>query len=127
MDNVKTITAREIKQIASTFYEQPKYIMWHGKRIYITPLLEFKDFFDLVGDIVTHCVKDSKVIVESVDFIFKAKSIEKYGNLSLPKDIDEQYRIIYDSDLVKTIFNEVNTEQLDSLKGILRVYTGIIL
>lgn len=127
MANIKTVTPREMIQITNAICDKPKTILWHGKRININPLLEFKDFFDLIGDIITHCIKDGKMIIESVDFVFKAKSIERYGGISLPNDINEQYKIIYSSDLVQTIFNEVNAEQLKSIKQIIQVYTGLTL
>ncbi len=123
----KTITAREIKQIASTFYEQPKYIMWHGKRIKINPLLSFKEFFELSCAIISGCTKsqDNVLVPESIDFVFKARTIEKYGNIDLPHDIDDQYKIIYGSDIVEYIFKEVNQKQLHALSEIIHGYTGI--
>lgn len=127
MVDCKTITAREIKQIAATFYEKEKYIMWHGKRIKITPLLLFKDVFSFVGSVMSHISRTNGdgLIMEPVDFCFKVEVLSRYANITLPDDIEERYRIIYGSDLYRSVVENINHEQLLSLVAIIRSYTGI--
>ncbi len=127
MSDVKTITAREIQQITSTFEEKTKYIMWHGKRIKITPLISMEEVFKLVSKIMCGCTRrdDNIVIPESVDFVFRVKVIEAYGNIRLPEDVDEQYRIVYGTDIVCLILNEINQNQLNAIQNIIYAYTGV--
>lgn len=127
MGDVRTVTPRELNQITNVICDKPKTILWHGKRISVNPLLSFKDLFEIVMAVVDACVDRDKnvMVVESVDFIFKKVTLEQYGNITFPKGVEEQYKIIYGSDLVKHVWNEVNQVQLSSLKEIIRVYTGI--
>lgn len=125
MDNLKTITPREIKQIASTFYEQPKYIMWHGKRIKINPLLSFEESVNLIYSILESCLGNKSVMVESVEFIFWVMIVEKYTGIKLPDDLECKYKIIYDSDLVDTVKSNINQKQLKSIAKIIMIHTGI--
>jgi hypothetical protein len=129
MADVKTVTPREIKQITNAICEKPKTILWHGKRININPLLSFKETFELVSDVINGCTKseDNVIIAEVVDFVFKSKTLEKYGNIELPDDIESQYQIIYGSDIVKNVWGSVNKEQLDMLKRTINYYTGVYL
>lgn len=126
MDNVKTITAREIKQIASTFYEQPKYVMWHGKRIKINPLLSFEEFVSLIDEIFKRCVDNGsgRLILETVDFVFKVEFLKKYCSIVLPENVEDQYKIIYGSDLIELCFDQVNHEQLANIKKIINAHIG---
>ena len=127
MDNVKTITAREIKQIASTFYEKTKYITWHGKRIKINPMISFHEAVSFIQSVLNSSTssKDNVLVLESVEFIFLSKFLEVYANIKLPDNLEEQYEIIYGSDLVEKISEEVNKSQLLSIADIIHAYTGI--
>lgn len=125
MPDIRTVTTREMLQITNATREKQKTILWHGKKINIVPLLSLKEFFNLVGEILDLCVKDDKIAVEFVDFIFKAKTIEKYGNLVLPEDIEDKYMVIYGSDIVQIVFDAINSSQLESLKRIIEFYTGL--
>ena len=127
MAEQKTVTAREIQQIAATFEEKEKYVAWHGKRIKVTPLLGFAEVFELVSSIMSSCVKSPGdiLVAESVDFVFKVKILEKYADIKLPNDIDTQYKIIYGSDICNTVFENINKDQLLVIARIITSYTGI--
>ena len=125
MADTRTVTPREISQITNAICDKPKTILWHGKRISINPLLTFKEVFELVGEIISHCLKDDLIVTELVDFVFKAKAIEKYGGVCLPDDMELQYQVIYGSDLVSAVLSEVNQNQLTTLKNIIISHTGV--
>lgn len=126
MDNLKTITAREIKQITETFCEKPKVIMWHGKRICVNPLLSFKETFELVSVILASCANDDgKPIPESLDFNFKVEVLNKYCGINLPTGIEDAYKVIYSTDLFESIISNVNQKQIKSIVQIIKNYTGM--
>ena len=126
MAEVKTVTPREIKQITNAISDKPKTILWHGKRINVNPLLSLKEMFELVDEIMAGCIKEPEktIVLEAVDFIFKIKTLSKYTDIMLPDDLEEQYRIIYASDLVESVFSNVNQIQLNVLRDVIRAYTG---
>ena len=123
----KTVTAREIKQITETFVEKEKYITWHGKRIKVNPLLSVVEVFELLNNIKNGCTKqpDNLIVIEAIDFVFKAKTIEAYTSIVLPEQIDDQYKTIYSTDLVNVVFESVNQAQLQSIKKMVSAYSGM--
>ena len=127
MADIRTVTLREIEQITNATCDKPKVITWHGKRIHINPLLSFKEVFELVDSVMSECVNpdDQIIILESVDFVLKSKLLEKYTGIILSGDLDTQYRVVYGSDIIDTVFSNVNQAQLSNLKNVLSAYTGM--
>lgn len=129
MADVKTITAREIKQITNAICEKPRTILWHGKRINVNPLLTFKEFVSLANEIVNRCIGGTQnvMVIESVDFVFKATILNKYAGIVLPNDLEDQYKIIYGTDLFSIVSEYINPLQLQNLKDIIYCYTGLLI
>lgn len=126
MKNPNKVTGLEAKQITNSIYEKNIVIKWHGKNINVCKLLPPEKMIQLIHNIICECTdKERKIFMpELLDFLFKSNIITEYSQVELPIDIKDRYDVVYSSDLFDIISNSINSEQVSSIKQIIKYYTG---
>lgn len=84
------------------------------------------EFEDMINGIRAYCGSGSDVIrLSLVDFATRLNVITSYAFVELPSEVDDLYRIIYDSDLFQTVCNNVNKNQIEAALSFVHGYYGI--
>ena len=96
-----------------------KTVRWRNLTISVRPLLTFRETSHFVNTVMDACFdKEHGVAVpEAMDFAVRANTVLRYTNLELPKDLEEQYAILYGTDIYDTVRQHIQTAQLDSVIG----------
>ena len=112
--------------------ESIKELEWNGLPLKIKTHISFDDMRVLVNGAVSACFNaDGAYQPEIKDFVVKAMTIILYTNLSLPQKPSAQYDIIYGTDIMDVIIQNINWEQHqemvwaieDKIKQILNEHT----
>ena len=99
--------------------DSPVMVQWRGKTIHVRPLIEPEETMEIVNDVMSACYdkKNDAIVPEMRDFAFRTYIIIKYSNVSLPKDLRSQYKLIYLTDLYETIEKRANRAQIEMIKS----------
>ena len=109
------ITAVQLAQVEiDTGY---KTVVWHGLNMTIRPLLTMQEVTQFVDSVMTTCHDKERDLFfpEMIDFAFRVNVVMRYACVKLPEDVDEQYRLVYATDLYETIRCKINQSQLNAL------------
>lgn len=116
MEKVKKITAEQLLGADNT----PSYrtVMWHGIAMTLRPLLPLVEVTRFVNSVMDSCYdKEHDVFVPDMkDFAFRVNTVSRYACVELPENIEEQYSILYNTDIFDVVVSYVNTAQLQSIK-----------
>ncbi len=108
-----------VNALERIFKEQKKDITtieWQGETLEIKHTLGLADMLGFVNDIVESCFgEDDQYLPEVMDFAVKCGILTKYANLTLPKNLELRYDIIYNTDAVQTVYDSISTEQLSEI------------
>lgn len=86
---------------------------WRGLEVSIKHNLSFTEVLEFVNDVVMSCFQDDgNFIPEVMDFAIKSNILSKYTNFSLPDKLEHRYEIIYNSDVVDFVCQNINMQQL---------------
>lgn len=77
-------------------------------------MLDFNEFTDAVNSIVNGCFDDDtgEIFYEAVDFIERSEVIERYTDYVLPDDINEAFKVIYETDVYEQARKNIDDNQL---------------
>lgn len=94
-------------------------VPWRGRTLHVRALIEPEETMEIVNDVMSACYnkKDDAVVPEMRDFAFRACVVTRYSNVSLPKDLREQYKLVYLTDLYETIEKRVSKAQIEVMKS----------
>lgn len=94
-------------------------VPWRGRTLHVRALIEPEETMEIVNDVMSACYnkKDDAVVPEMRDFAFRACVVTRYSNVSLPKDLREQYKLVYLTDLYETIEKRISKAQIEVMKS----------
>lgn len=92
-------------------------VRWRNLPISVRPLLTFRETSCFVNTVMAACFDDEHGIAvpEAMDFAIRANTVLRYTNLELPEDLEEQYTVLYGTDIYDTIRQNIQTAQLDAI------------
>ena len=127
MNSEKKITPDQLRAMNTASLSRT--IMWHGKAISVRTLLPIHEVSLFVNSVMSACydVEHEVIIPEMMDFAYRVNVVSRYACVELPDDIEEQYVLLYNTDIYDTIIAAVNTAQLQSIEktiGILIRFKG---
>lgn len=91
--------------------------MWGDVEVSVTRRLPFADVLEFVDDVVKTCFtqKDLTYLPEVKNFTIKSDVLTKYANFTMPSNVEYQYELIYDSDIVSEVIKYIDHEQFDEI------------
>lgn len=115
MEKIKKIS---VEQLRTHNKPSQRTILWHGIAVTIRYLLPIKEVTLLVNSVMDGCYDKAHdvFIPEMMDFAFRVNIVTRYACVDLPQDIEEQYEILYNTDIFDTIASAINTAQMQSIK-----------
>lgn len=92
-------------------------VQWNGLDIHIKKRLGVAEMLDFINTVVAWCVDEDtgEYRPEWKLFSYDSELVEKYTNLTLPKDLEKRYRILLCNDLINTIIRNVDSVQLETI------------
>ena len=97
-------------------------IAWHGISIVVRKMIELDDIPGFVASVLDVCWLGEYYAKEMVDFVFRCTVIAMYSNIKLPEDSRVNYKLVYGTDLYKTISNCANSDQINALRCAIEMY-----
>lgn len=128
MDNKYTL---KLNNIAPTINEtEMKYesYKWNSQTIYVRSLLSFNEMIQLVENIIASCSNidqgsgDGQIILEKLDFCKRFWIVTYYAMVEFPNSIQDQYAILYGTDLYDSIKEVINDGQLNAIIECIDLY-----
>lgn len=97
-------------------------IVWHGLKVIVRHMIGLSEMQNLV-DIVWHQCRDEEGLhAELMDFQMRCAVITFYTNVNLPDTAEEQYEMLYGTDLYEAVTQHISQPQLRAVEDALRMY-----
>ena len=121
MEKFKKITAEQLR--SATTAPTHRTIVWRGIALTIRTLLPIVEVTQFVNSVMDSCYdKTHDVFVPDIkDFAFRVNTVSRYACVELPKDINEQYSILYNTDLFDTILAHINQAQIRAIEDAINI------
>lgn len=117
MGQIPKVTASTLKRVAGVSGKQYKKVPWHSTTLTIKQTLTVKEYIDTIHSIIQSCMTpDETCAVELLDFAIRSNVISSYAFVDLPESLEDMFYIVYSSDLYETIYKNVNSNQVNSIK-----------
>lgn len=129
-DSVKEqnmISVEDMAEIAMDYFPNVVVEDFHGKELVVQRIIPFHILSALTPKIVDACFDDEsgEYQPEMLDFSMRIAVVRAYTNVELPDDIEEQYYILYGTDLWNMVNLVADPEQLQLLHAVVidRIHT----
>lgn len=91
--------------------------MWGDVEVSVKRRLPFADVLEFVDNVVKTCFtqKDLTYLPEVKNFTIKSNVLTMYANFTMPNNVEYQYELIYDSNIVSEVITYIDREQFDEI------------
>lgn len=114
MANKKRISVNMIDAVKEANPENT--IEWNGIEIAVTYTIGFGDMVKFVNETVNSCFsEDGTYNPEARDFAIRLNIIEKFTDIKLPDNVEARYWFVYGTNIIGTVVELINRDQLDSM------------
>lgn len=111
--NEKKISIGSLDKVIKENFVNKTTAEWRGLEVTLKHSLSFTEVLEFVNDVVMSCFHEkSGFMPEVMDFAIKSNILSKYANFSLPDNLEHRYEIIYNSDAVDFVCQNINIQQL---------------
>lgn len=93
-------------------------VLWNGKTVSVKKLLSFREVSQFINAVMDLCFDSEHEIAvpEAADFAIRLNVLMRYAGIMMDTEIEEQYRIVYESGLYEAVAEAVNAAQLDAIR-----------
>lgn len=114
----KKITIKDLTEKVNEVSVDEVDRQWKGLDIHIKTRIGVADMLDFVNTVVTWCIDEDtgEYRPEWRRFSYLSEIVERYTNLTLPRDLDKRYRILLCNDLINLIIANINAGQLADIE-----------
>lgn len=115
MASERKVSVEQLRKIGSA--PASRTVMWHGIAVTVRTLLPFSETVQFVGSVLASCYDKShdRFVPEMKDFAIRANTVLRYACVELPDDFEEQYALLYTTDIYDFVLSVINRPQLDSI------------
>lgn len=111
-------------QVSPTDY-QYKELQWHHNlRLRVRSFLRASEMGSMVRDILEAvCRKDDgRLCPELLDYATRAGIVSYYADVELPEKLEDQYHLLYTTDLYSKVMGIANQDQVAAVRDAVRMY-----
>lgn len=100
-----------------------RYVMWQGIRLTVRTMLSFRETIEMCGCIVAACRSDEDGALhpECMEAALRSEVVRRYAFIKPPDDIEEEYRLLFGTNIYQTICAAINADQLEAIKDAARM------
>ena len=109
----KKITVSEFRKAVNDNFQNVVEYEWCGLPIAITKTISMKDALEFISEVVNACFSEDSLtyVPTAKDVAIRIMVIRKYTNISLPESYEDMYDLLYRSDIVSAVAEEINRSQ----------------
>lgn len=123
MSEPKVIPKEQVSASSRVEYDMYIPIKWRNTQIYVKHIIRVSEMAELINSVMSACCAgDGGFCQELVDYALRYNIVTTYSLVEMPDDLDEQYRILYCSDLYKVVTENINESQLNSIVETISCY-----
>lgn len=92
-------------------------ITWCGYDVAVKRFISFAEMMNFVDGVVSGCfaTSDSSYMPEVRDMYFRCSLVEFYTNIKLPEPIEEKNQIVYGTDIIDLILQNIDAGQFRAI------------
>ena len=111
------ISISALDDIMKETYEASVTLDWHGHKLVVLRTLSLNSMLRFVDSVTKTCfAADTKEYMpEAKDFAILSNVVDMYTNVTLPGNLEHQYKILYQTDLIPTVLNVINPRQFNEM------------
>lgn len=115
MDEMKRITIENMAEVISDRFPNEQHIDYYGNDLVVKWAIPFYMVKALVSSIANSCFdkETGTYTPENKDFAVRLCVVDAYTNVDIPDDPEDQYTLLYGTDLIRYVFAAINPDQLD--------------
>lgn len=93
-------------------------IIWNGNAVSVKKLLSLREVSQFINAVMDLCfdTEHEVAVPEAADFAIRLNVLMRYAGIMMTADIEEQYRIAYESGLYEAVAEVVNAAQLEAIR-----------
>ena len=112
-ENSKMISISKLDEILDERFNNEEVVDYYGNDLVITKTISFAVFNEIVQQVSNICFDPDtgEYTPQKLDFAVRLCVIEAHTNVRLPDDTEHQYRILYGTDLFRTVYEYINHDQ----------------
>lgn len=113
----KKISIKALDRIAAESGLDKVEVDWHGEELVVDTMLTLGESLLFIDNIVNTCVdKDTgEYHPEVYDFAVRSATAAMYTNISVPENVEHQYKLLYKTDLIDTAIKYINSAQYEEM------------
>ncbi len=117
MEKIKKISVNAFENAMKDTYTPTETFDWNGIEVTVKKNLSLKEMLEFVDSVVKSCfTKDTNAYMPEIkDFATKVCILEKYANFTMPRNVETQYTLIYQTDAVERVLGYVNPQQFNEI------------
>lgn len=106
--SAKKVSVSQLKKLITPIEETVVDVC--GIQVKVKPILTFADTIGFASEAVRSIIDevDENVAYELYDFIIKSLTLKYFTNISLPNDINEQYQLVYETQLFNNVVQAID-------------------
>ena len=123
MSSPNRISAAQLRTVTSPANKQYKKVVWHNNlMLSVRSWLPLPEMFGLIQNTVTVVFdpEEQRYAPELLDFAIRAGVISYYAAVDLPETLEEQYELVYTTDLYETVCKHISQSQLAAIQDAVR-------
>lgn len=126
MREARHVLKKEKLAIALGAAPEYKTVVWRGFELYVRPILGAREANCFFDSVMSACYDASRDLFfpEMVDFAFRAAVLVWYAGVELPESVEEQWRVVYASDLYDRVLAEICGAQVAALSRAVELCMG---
>lgn len=112
----KKISIALFDKVAKEHFNNEFTIQWCGVEVKVKNYLPLSEVLAFVDDVVESCFHELYGFMPEVkDFAIKSNILSRYANFSLPDNLEHRYQMVYGTDAVDVVCEDINTTQLQEI------------
>ncbi len=112
----KKISVNTFEKIMKEHFTPVVTVRWHEADITVKRSLSLMEMLKFAQSVAESCFDETRGFVpELADFVIRSNIMEMYGNFRLPEELEKRYELLYNTDAVETVTENVNRQQLQEL------------
>lgn len=113
----KKISVSELEKAIGDVRPIQTEIEWNGLKILVNDMISLEDMSDFVNSVTASCFRteDFSFIPEWKDFTTRVAVIDLYTNITLPRNPQKIYDILYNTQLFDAVVENINQGQFEDI------------
>lgn len=112
MANTSKVSINALESIAKEF-ENEVIVEWHGINVTVKRTLTLNEMLTFVDSVAKSCFDQATgaYLPELKDFAIRSNLLDIYANFTLPNNLQRQYDLIWHTDAVDMVLQNINADQ----------------